>query len=244
MTTLCKKSEIWFAVVLIIVYVVGTSIADGLSEMLGITKSVTFLFHALLSAVIFLWIRRSGLFRKYGLCKSSVKPSRYLYYIPLVLLSTVNLWFGVRMNLPLVETLLYLGSMLFVGFLEEIIFRGFLFRAMAKDGVRSAVIVSSITFGIGHIVNLFNGSGAGIVENLCQIAYAVAFGFLFVLIFYRGGSLVPCIISHSIVNMLSVFVNESAVTDTVNIILSLSLCAVVTAYCAVLHRTLPTSVTE
>ena len=239
MTNLYKKSEIWFAVVMIVVYVVGTSVADGLSETLGMAKSVTLLFHALMATVIFLWIRKSGLLRKFGLCKTDVSAAKYLYYIPLILLSTVNLWFGVRMNLPAAETLLYVGSMLFVGFLEEIIFRGFLFCAMAKDGVRSAVAVSSITFGMGHMVNLFNGSGAGIVENLCQIAYAVAFGFMFVLIFHRGGSLVPCIISHSTVNMLSVFVNDGAVTDTVNILLSLCLCAIIAAYCAVLHRTLP-----
>lgn len=241
MTNLYKKSEIWFAVVMIVVYVAGTSIADGLSETLGMAKSVTLLFHALMAVVIFLWIRKSGLLRKFGLCKTDVSAAKYLYYIPLILLSTVNLWFDVRMNLPAAETLLYVGSMLFVGFLEEIIFRGFLFCAMAKDGVRSAVAVSSITFGIGHMVNLFNGSGAGIVENLCQIAYAVAFGFMFVLIFHRGGSLVPCIISHSTVNMLSVFVNDGAVTDTVNILLSLCLCTIIAAYCAVLHRTLPSA---
>ena len=166
MTNLYKKSEIWFAVTLIIAYVVGTSIADGLSDTVGVTKSVTFAFHAVLSAVIFIWIKRNGLLKKYGLWKSSVELRRYLYFIPLVVLSSVNLWFGVRLNLPLGETLLYVGSMIFVGFLEEIIFRGFLFRAMAKDGVRSAVIVSSITFGVGHIVNLFNGSGAGLIENL------------------------------------------------------------------------------
>lgn len=241
MTNLYKKSEIWFAVVTIVVYVAGGSLADRLSETVGMAKSVSLVFYGILSALLFFWIKQNGLSRKFGLCKTDVSAAKYLYYIPLILLSSVNLWFGVRMNLPTAETLLYVGSMFFVGFLEEVIFRGFLFCAMAKDGVRSAVAVSSITFGIGHMVNLFNGSGAGIVENLCQIAYAVAFGFMFVLIFHRGGSLVPCIISHSTVNMLSVFVNDGAVTDTVNILLSLCLCTIIAAYCAVLHRTLPSA---
>ena len=83
-----------------------------------------------------------------------------LFYIPLIVLLTVNLWYGVAMNTSPLEMVLYILSMLCVGFLEEMIFRGFLFQAMVKDGVKSAIIVSSVTFGIGHIVNLINGSGA------------------------------------------------------------------------------------
>ena len=49
-------------------------------------------------------------------------------------------------------------SMLFVGVLEEVIFRGLLFLAMAKDSMKAAVIVSSVTFGMGHIVNLLSGA--------------------------------------------------------------------------------------
>ena len=239
MTNLYKKSELLFSLVLIIVYVAGTGLADSLSDTLGTVKSVTAVFHGAFSAVLFLWLRRSDLFAKYGLCKSSTKASRYLYYVPLIIVSTVNLWFGVRLNMPITETILFLCSMFFVGFLEEIIFRGFLFRAMEKDGVRSAVVVSSLTFGIGHIVNLFNGHVMGLIENLCQIAYAVAFGFMFVLIFHKGGSLIPCIISHSTVNMLSAFANEDALTDSVNIVLSLCLCVFIGVYCMVLHRLLP-----
>ena len=112
-----------------------------------------------------------------------------LYYIPLLILLTANLWYGARLNQPPLETVLYVLAMFCVGFLEELIFRGLLFQAMARDGVKSAIIVSSITFGIGHIVNLVNGSGADLLSSLCQVGYAVAFGFLFVMIFYRGKSL-------------------------------------------------------
>ena len=49
--------------------------------------------------------------------------------------------------------------MLCVGFAEEVIFRGFLFRAMEKDNVKTAIIGSSVTFGLGHVLNLVNGSG-------------------------------------------------------------------------------------
>lgn len=132
-----------------------------------------------------------------------------------MLIASCNLWFGVKINMPLTDTLLYMGSMLCVGFLEEVIFRGLLFRAMAKDNVRAAVIVSSVTFGIGHIVNLFNGSGAELIPNLCQVCYAIAFGFMCVTLFDRGKSLLPCIAVHSAVNMLSAFAAQQTISQEI-----------------------------
>ena len=142
------------------------------------------------------------------------------------------------MSLGATETVLYIGSMICVGFLEEVIFRGLLFRAMEKDSVKAAVIVSSVTFGIGHIVNLFNGSGADLVANLCQVCYATAFGFLCVIIFYRGGSLVPCIITHSVVNALSVFSLEPH-SVTFEIVTAVLLTVIAGGYAFVLMYILP-----
>ena len=102
--------------------------------------------------------------------------------------------------------------MLCVGFVEEVIFRGFLFRAMEKDNVKTAIIVSSVTFGLGHVLKPVNGSGAGIAENLIQVTAAIAIGFLFVILFHCGESLLPCIITHSAklidVNEYMDFINE------------------------------------
>ena len=81
-----------------------------------------------------------------------------------------------------------------------------------KNGVKSAVIVSSVTFGIGHIVNLINGSGAELPSNLLQVTYAIAIGFAFVMIYYKTKSLLPCIFTHSIFNGLSAFSNEAVIT--------------------------------
>ena len=79
---------------------------------------------------------------------------------------------------------------------------------MAKDNVKIATIVSSITFGVGHIVNLLNG--ADLIPTLLQICYAISIGYLFVVIFYKSKSLLPCIITHSLVNSLSIFNVENS----------------------------------
>ena len=93
-----------------------------------------------------------------------------------------------------------------VGFLEEVIFRGFLFGAMRKNGLTAAVIVSSLTFGMGHIVNLL--TGAPVLDTLLQLVYASAIGFCYTGIYLVSGSIVPCILSHIFVNSTSVFAIE------------------------------------
>ena len=130
--------------------------------------------------------------------------------------------------MSVLETMLYILSMLGVGFLEEVIFRGFLFKAMCKDNVTSAIVVSSITFGFGHIVNLLNGRD--IPETLLQICYATAVGFLFTIIFYKGKGLWPCIVTHGVFNSLSVFANKEAATVSKDIAVSVFLCIVLVVY--------------
>ena len=129
--------------------------------------------------------------------------------------------------------------MLCVGFIEELIFRGFLFKVLAKDNIKSAIIVSSVTFGIGHVINLFNGSGMDLISIFCQIIFAIAVGFLFVTIFYRGGSLIPCIITHSAINTLSTFANEAGLTMGKHIIYCLIMIVITVAYTLILTKTLP-----
>ena len=93
----------------------------------------------------------------YGL----TKPNNYkkmLYFIPLFIISLFNLRRGIHINNPTNEIIFHILTMINIGFLEEMLFRGFLFKMMEKSNVKSAIIVSSITFGIGHIVNLLNGA--------------------------------------------------------------------------------------
>ncbi len=226
MTKLYEKNKLTFALVWIGAYVVLASLADSLSEFLGITKIITVPVLLLLAGVLYLWMKRQGQTREFGLCGLQGKLSDYLWFAPLILLVTVNLWHGVRMNDSPVETALYIASMLLVGFLEELIFRGLLFKAMCQSGMKSAFIVSSLTFGIGHIVNLLNG--AQFLPTLLQVCYAVAIGFLFTLIFYKGKSLWPCILTHSIFNALSVFSVEPDTNG--RILTAVALCIIPAAY--------------
>ena len=214
---LYDKSKILFAVIWIIAYCVLMSAGDSLSVVAGIEKSVTLAVGVLLSAALLLFFRKHGLFEVYGLCSSRVPARSMLFYLPVLIMLTANFWYGVTVNYGAVETVLYILSMFCVGFLEEVIFRGLLFNAMRKDSIGAAVIVSSVTFGIGHIINLINGSGAQLLPNLLQIIYATAAGFMFVMIYLKTDSLIVCIVSHGLFNAVSVFVNESNVTMEITV---------------------------
>ena len=230
MNKLYEKNGILFAIIWIVIYVVGLSLADNLSRMVGIEKSITLVACILLTVVSYSWIKNNNYQEKYGLCKPEVSAGRMLYYIPLVIIATINVWYGFAMNFSLIESMLYVLSMILVGFLEEIIFRGFLFVEMAKDNVKTAIIVSSVTFGIGHIVNMINGSGADLLSNVLQVIYAMAAGFLFTIIFYKTKSLWPCIITHSTINSMSVFANEAAAVPMMKVATAVVLTVVSVVY--------------
>lgn len=239
MMVLYKKKEVLFAVMWIVIYVVGSSVMDQLSEQVGMAQCLTIPFHLILIAGLLTFIVRNGLQKKYGLCRAIRGAGVMLWYVPLAVLASVNLWLGATQRMPFMESAFYACSMLLTGVLEELIFRGLLFRAMSRSNVRSAIVVSSLTFGIGHIVNLINGSGTNVLSNLLQVMYAVAIGFAFVEVFYRGGSLIPCILCHSVFNALSTFSNEAAWTPGIEIIVSVILIIVAAGYGLWLAKKVP-----
>lgn len=206
MKRLYEKNELTFSLMWIALYVVLFSAADSFSRDLGTEKIITAPLCLIFVFILSGWIKRSGLCEKYGLQKVKMDYKKYLYFLPLILIASTNLWGGLALKLSVGESILYVVSMMCVGFIEEVIFRGFLFKALCRENIKRAVIISSITFGIGHIVNLLNG--AQVLETLLQICYAVAIGFLFTVIFHRSRSLVPCIITHSVINSLSTFAGE------------------------------------
>ncbi len=238
MRKLYEKSEITFAIVWIVVYCILLSLANPLNKIIGTEYSASAVLCILQTVILFIFIRKNSLWKRYGLCKSSAPARRFLYYVPLFILATGNLWNGIAVNYSLSGTVCRIICMLCVGFIEEVIFRGFLFKAMAKDNLKFAIIISSVTFGVGHLVNLFNGSGMDLVSNLCQICFAIAVGFLFVTIFYRGGSLLLCIITHSAINTFSTFANEVGFTVEKHIICVLVMTVLTVAYTLILTKTL------
>ena len=209
MKKIFDKSELTFAIVLIIVYVVGSSLMQRVSGAIGIKYAAETAFNLVMSVVIIVFAKKNGLIKHLGLCRSEVPALKMLFYVPLLLTACtgVGLFFGIGTELSATELAFRTAMMICVGFLEEVLFRGFLFRGIAKNNIKEAVVISSVTFGIGHIVNLLNGYD--ILENVIQIVFAVAVGFMLVFIFLRTGSLIACIVFHAFNNSISAISNGS-----------------------------------
>ena len=199
MSKFFEKYEELICYALIIVYLILNIFCMNRFGLADYRSTLVNTIFTVLLLVLIIAMKRT---EYYGLTKVT-DWKNYLYFIPLMVIVSANIWNGIHITNTKQEILFYILTMCNVGFIEEVIFRGFLFNMMAKSNVKRAIIVSSLTFGMGHIVNLLNG--AELIPTLLQIGYAFAIGYLFVTIYYRSKSLIPCIIAHAVFNSLSVF---------------------------------------
>jgi membrane protease YdiL (CAAX protease family) len=193
---------LWIAIYVVLVAPLRGSYGDGsLQMLLGLVA---------ISAVLLAVIRLLGIEKELGMTRWLRNGKRLLWLLPMWVLSTGNLWGGVGLRYDGITTVMAVLSFLLVGVAEEIIFRGFLFNGMRRTGsLTVAVVVSAITFGMGHIVNLLTGHAT--METLVQIVFAVAWGFLFTFAYLKGGSLLPCIAIHGLIDVFSVFARDNEI---------------------------------
>ncbi len=162
---LFEKYETLICMILIILYIVINSFC---MQNFGITDYRSTIINTIFSIVLIVLIVSLKRVSYYGITRVT-DARRYLYFIPLVLIISVNLWNGININNTQDEIIFHILTMFNIGFIEEIIFRGFLFKMMEKDNVKSAIVVTSITFGIGHIINLFNALSVFNVDNKLSV---------------------------------------------------------------------------
>ncbi len=213
MRKLYEKKEILFAVLWIVAYcvILGT-IRGNFGD-----ESIYMLIALLVFATgIIAFVKANHLEEKYGLVGWPKDMKKYLFFIPMWILATGNIWDGFAPSYQGAELVIAILSMILVGFVEEMIFRGFLFKAMLEgDKTIVAIIVSAVTFGVGHIVNLFTGQAG--FETVMQIIFAISWGFILTMVCYKGGSIIPCIIAHSLIDVLSLFGADNELIDWIYI---------------------------
>ena len=106
------------------------------------------------------------------------------------------------------------------------------FVVLTKVDMISQAEMEIICWQIGQInpqAKIFPVDALAGYGTLLQVCYAIAIGFLFTIIFYKGKSLLPCIIAHSFVNSSSVFAVENS-SMKFHIISSAVLCIISLSY--------------
>ncbi|MBQ6147189.1 MAG: CPBP family intramembrane metalloprotease [Clostridia bacterium] len=224
-----ENKPVLFAVLWIVAYVVlmaplRGSYGDGsLQMLLGLVA---------ISAAMLSVIRLLGIEKELGMTRWLQNGKKLFWLLPMWVLSTGNLWGGAGLRYDGITTVMAVLSFLLVGVAEEIVFRGFLFNGMKKTGsLTVAIVVSAITFGMGHIVNLLTGHATA--ETLVQMVFAVAWGFLLTFAYLKGGSLLPCIVIHGLIDVFSVFARDNEAAHWAYIIATV---AVAVAYCLYLRK--------
>ena len=137
------------------------------------------------------------------------KPEKLLVLLPAIIIALDNFpwlaYFADKMTLthtkPL-HFLLFSAYCLLVGFFEEVLFRGILFSLIAslfqqtKKGFLLTYIVSSVAFGLVHLLNVFSAGGAAVL----QAGYSILTGGLFAFVLIKTKNIVFPAMIHAIYN--------------------------------------------
>lgn len=87
---------------------------------------------------------------------------------------------------------------LMVGFAEEGLQRGIALRAMVPSGLMRAALLSSLFFGIAHLINVWQGSSLPVI--IVQIMYSILLGIGFAGARLYTGTIWPVIVVHALID--------------------------------------------
>jgi membrane protease YdiL (CAAX protease family) len=229
-----KKTELFGVLGRIFVYVVVMSLFESVNaDRSGQAWRV--IPAALILGLLLAGMAQEHDFAALGFGPHTVLPwRRVLFLLPMIVVATANLWHGIVLRYDTMDTAWYIIAMLCIGFIEEILFRGYLLRLLMKRSARLAILISSLTFALGHIVNLANG--AELVPTLLQLVYALAIGLMLSVFVVKTGQLLPCCLFHGVFNALAAFSNEAGQTTGYQIAVCVVICLLSAGYAWFLWR--------
>lgn len=180
---------LWIVATLYIAVLLSGGAEEALAEMVkrGIGWQYVAAIAVLLGAIaIFRW---NDL--RFGAPHSVLKV---MWFPALYLLLVCGLFLLV--DLPPASAIIFIAiNTAMVGFSEEVMFRGILFRAFEERmSIWPAIILTCVLFGAVHALNVF--TTGELTEALVQSVTAGLSGVLFIAIVLRTGSLWPAIIYH------------------------------------------------
>ena len=233
-----KRKELYGVLARILIYVIVMSNIETVcsNQPSNLALQIWRLIPAAVILVaLLLGIARAKDFERLGFLQHTSFPwCETLFLIPMLIVATANLWNGAVMRYALLDTVWYIIAMLCIGFIEEILFRGYLLQLLLKRSIKVAVIVSSLTFGLGHIINLVNG--AEILPTFLQLIYALAIGVMLSVFVIKTERIIPCCIFHGVFNALAAFSNESGQTMVYQVIVCLVISLMSVCYAAFLWK--------
>lgn len=223
-----NKFELKLTLISILVYYVSLIINNIISnKIVGIEYIIVVPFQILFFLCTLIFLKRKSLLSYYGILPiNKLNHKKLLFYVPFIVISCSSFINEITIDKVSLELFLTLIAMLFTGFFEELLFRSYLVRLLLGKSKILAIAIPSLLFGIVHLFNLLGG--ADIMQTLLQVCYASAFGFMCTAFFYKTDNIIPCIICHSLVDIIYVIAPSSS--DMCDIIFSIIVVIFGTSY--------------
>ena len=193
MSSTIKRNGV-LAVILFIVYLSQNILRNIFLNMLAINELVATLITVMVfGALAIFLVKKDNYFKVRCTSKTCIT---YIIIVTLIL-SVINLFpFDLSIG---ITTLSVFFTMLFVGLMEELIFRGCIYKICdEKWGDQKAVILSSVLFGLIHIINVLNDD---ILMVVLQMVYATCIGIVYAMLMYKKQGIILCILAHAIANI-------------------------------------------
>jgi membrane protease YdiL (CAAX protease family) len=155
--------------------------------------------------------------------------SKTLFYIPLIITIFTHYLRGINQELGFTGFLLAILLMMCVGFIEELVFRGFLYQGILKKrGMTGAVLISGVSFAIGHIVNLLRGYTTA--EQINQVVIGVFIGIVLALLVALTNNIIPCVFYHIFFNISGTITYSNLKLETYMVIITSIICTLYSSY--------------
>ena len=187
-----------------LVPVLFTAAGSAAGQLLGLAEAPAILVLAAAAAasallgLVVLARSRAGA-RRLGL-RAPIRLGAALWLLPpLATVLIVAATAGIRVPAALIAP--YIVLVAAVALNEEVWFRGIVIAALRGRGARTAIIGSSILFGVLHLANLAGGQSLG--ASLAQLGFAIVFGIAAAQLVILTGSLWPAIGWHAAWNLVN-----------------------------------------
>ena len=153
------------------------------------------LMQKLLQAItIIIYITKLKLWDSIGSIAKISKKS-LLIILPVFIASFIPIFNG--LNVTSLNTIfIILMTTLLIGVIEELVFRGIILSALIERGRITALLMSSVIFGLFHLLNLVYGADP--IDTLVQVIFAFGFGLIMASVRYETDLLLPQILVHAL----------------------------------------------
>lgn len=233
-----QRRPLLFVGRLLLLIVITFVIAGAITIQLKLSSvAIALMADGVLALIAIFLLTRHQWWRDVGFRLPSNPRSLWFFAIPCLPI-ILNIAFFGQGNPGIGGLLLFLAVALLVGFVEETYFRGMILRALLIRGPWQAVIISSLLFGMLHLLNV--AGGANLAATLLQVVYAVAIGLMYAALALRTQTILPLIVIHGLTDFFAfIALNSTVVTSGLNTlfyVVSAGETIIYTAYSIILMR--------